>query len=74
MDDHVVLFEQTLATNHEVLSENQKLREELKKTSRSLEYYAAAVARQGQLKKAQTADEISAKECPSTIILSGKYY
>ena len=32
MDDHVVLFEQTLATNREVLSayENQKLREELK--------------------------------------------
>ena len=30
MDDHVVLFEQTLATKREVLSENQKLREELK--------------------------------------------
>lgn len=30
MDDHVVLFEQTLATNRYVLSENQKLREELK--------------------------------------------
>ena len=28
MDDHVVLFEQTLATNRYVLSENKKLREE----------------------------------------------
>ena len=47
-DDHVVLFEQTIAKNREVISENKKLREELKqrdelkKTSRSLEYCAAA--------------------------------
>ena len=29
-DDHVILLEQTLAKNREVISENQKLREELK--------------------------------------------
>ena len=65
-EDHVVLFEQTQAKNREGISENQRLREELKQKD---EENSAAAARQGQLKKARIAHEISTKECPSSVIL-----
>ena len=35
---------------------------------------SAAAARQEQLKKVRIAQEISTKECPSSVILLGKYY
>ena len=73
-EDHVVLFEQTLAKNREVISEDQKLREKLKQKDEENFENSAAAARQGQLKKAQIAHEISTKGCPSSVILSGKYY
>ena len=53
--------------------EDQKLREELKQKDEENFENSAAAARQGQLKKARIAHEIS-KECPSSVILSGKYY
>ena len=49
-EDYVVLFEQTLAKNREVISENQKLREELKQKDGENFENSAAAARQGQLK------------------------
>ena len=74
-EDHVVLFEQTQAKNREGISENLlRLREELKQKDEENFANSAAAARQGQLKKARIAHEISTKECPSSVILSGKYY
>ena len=63
-----------LAKNPEVISEDQKLREELKEKDEENFENSAAAPRQGQLKKARIAYEISTKEFPSSVILSGKYY
>ena len=74
-EDRVVLFEKTQAKNRESISENQRLREELKqKDEENFANSAVTAARQGQLKKARITHEISTKECPSSVILSGKYY
>ena len=74
-EDRVVLFEQTQAKNREGISENLlRLREELKQKDEENFANSAAAAGQGQLKKAGIAHEISTKECPSSVILSGKYY
>lgn len=70
-EDHVVLFEQTQAKNREGISENQRLREELKQKDEENFANSAVAARQGQLKKARITHEISTKECPSSVILSG---
>ena len=73
-EDHVVLFEKTQAKNREGISENQRLREELKQKDEKNFANSAVAARQGQLKKARITHEISTKECPSSVILSGKCY
>ena len=77
-DDHVVLFEQTLATNLEVLIENQKLREKLKQ--RDEENFenswilCSSCSKTGTTQESADCPRNLTKDCPSSIILSGKYY